>query len=52
MEDDWDDDVKLSTIVMNMKKEVCGIINPFLSFLTNMMKGGWIVIGNEVKVCS
>jgi len=49
MEDGWDDDVKLSTIVMNMKKEVCEIINPFLSFLTNMMKGGLIVMGNEVK---
>jgi hypothetical protein len=36
-------------IVMNMKKEVCEIINPFLSFLTNMMKGGLIVMGNEVK---
>jgi hypothetical protein len=29
-----------------------GVINSFLSFLTNLMKGGLIVIGNEVKVCS
>ncbi len=34
MEDDLTANIKLRNLVMNMKKEVCGVIDHFFSFLT------------------